>query len=248
VPTPRTGTPRYRQVAEELRRRIEAGAIPAGSLLPAESALVRGFGISRGTAREAIAVLRSEGLVVTEHGRGTYVRPRLPRRRLDARRYRPATHCDHSQLKLACEIDAQFGQVAATPDLAQLFEVEPGTSLLECRSMCYASGIPQQLSTSYYLSSAIANTLFADLEYERSNTKTEQLELLGIAATSVHEVVRARLPTAEEEDALRLPKGTPVIAITRRAYAGERIVEVTHDLVLPGDRTELEYDIQLDGS
>ena len=87
VPTPHE-RPRFRLVADELRRRILAGAIPAGSLLPSETALIVEFGVSRGTIREALALLRAEGLTVTEHGRGTYARPVMPVRRLAADRYR----------------------------------------------------------------------------------------------------------------------------------------------------------------
>ncbi|MGH3748862.1 MAG: GntR family transcriptional regulator, partial [Micromonosporaceae bacterium] len=71
VPTPHPERPRYRLVADELRRRILAKAIAPSQLLPSETTLMNEFGVARGTVREAIAVLRAEGLVVTEHGRGT---------------------------------------------------------------------------------------------------------------------------------------------------------------------------------
>src|SRR5256886_13282923 len=88
VPTPHERR-RCRLAADELRRRILAGAIPPGALLPSEAALIAEFGVSRGTIREAMALLRAEGLVVTEHGRGTHARPVLPVRRLGFDRYRP---------------------------------------------------------------------------------------------------------------------------------------------------------------
>src|ERR1700754_3621136 len=88
MPRPPAGDgPRYRIAAAELRRRIMAGAIPPGALLPSEAALTREFGLSRGVVREAMALLRAEGLVVTEMGRGTYARPVLPIRRLGSERY-----------------------------------------------------------------------------------------------------------------------------------------------------------------
>ncbi|MFE0531269.1 GntR family transcriptional regulator [Micromonospora parva] len=72
MPTPHYGQPRYRAIADEIKRRIENGVISPGALLPAESALTTEFRTSRGTVRHAIATLREEGAVVTEHGRGTY--------------------------------------------------------------------------------------------------------------------------------------------------------------------------------
>jgi DNA-binding GntR family transcriptional regulator len=63
----------YRQLAEILRRRIEAGEYPTGSRIPTESELVDEFEVARGTARRAIAVLREDGLIFTVAQRGSYV-------------------------------------------------------------------------------------------------------------------------------------------------------------------------------
>ena len=43
--------------------------------LPSESYLQHQYGVSRGTVRAAVGILRDEGLVVTIGGRGTFVRP-----------------------------------------------------------------------------------------------------------------------------------------------------------------------------
>lgn len=66
--------PRYRQLARILREAIERGDLAPGSLVPSEAALVQEHGVSRETARRAVALLRNEGKIVTEPGRGSYVR------------------------------------------------------------------------------------------------------------------------------------------------------------------------------
>ena len=72
-------TPVYRQLAAILRARILSGRIEAGRAVPSEKQLEQEFGVSRTTARKAIALLRDvEGLVVTVAGRGTYVADPLP--------------------------------------------------------------------------------------------------------------------------------------------------------------------------
>jgi len=60
--------PAYRQVADELRRQIIAGLLPAGHRLPSEPELSRAFGVSRGTVREALRVLASQHLIETLRG------------------------------------------------------------------------------------------------------------------------------------------------------------------------------------
>ena len=57
---------------------IKSGELRPRSLLPSESYLQQEQGVSRGTVRMAISILRDEGLVVTISGRGTFVRERDP--------------------------------------------------------------------------------------------------------------------------------------------------------------------------
>ena len=72
---PQSATPVYVQVANILRARIESGQLVPDRPVPSESQLQQEFGVARGTARKAIAMLREQGLVVTVKGRGSYVSP-----------------------------------------------------------------------------------------------------------------------------------------------------------------------------
>ena len=74
---PNSATPVYVQVANILRARIESGQLLPDRPVPSESQLEQEFGVARGTARKAIAVLREEGLVITVKGRGSYVNPAM---------------------------------------------------------------------------------------------------------------------------------------------------------------------------
>jgi GntR family transcriptional regulator len=68
--------PVYLQLAAILRGQIERGELVPRQPLPSESYLVGHYGVSRGTARRAVEVLRDEGRVVTIPQRGTYVSER----------------------------------------------------------------------------------------------------------------------------------------------------------------------------
>jgi GntR family transcriptional regulator len=70
-----SATPVYVQVADILRARIESGQLLPDRPVPSESQLQQEFGVARGTARKAIALLREQGFVVTVKGRGSYVHP-----------------------------------------------------------------------------------------------------------------------------------------------------------------------------
>lgn len=67
--------PVYRQVAAIIAARIRSGELQPDRAVPSETQLQQEFGVARGTARKAVALLRDEGLVRTVMGRGTYVLP-----------------------------------------------------------------------------------------------------------------------------------------------------------------------------
>ena len=65
--------PVYVQLADILRGQIERRELVPRQPLPSETYLVQRYGVSRGTARRSVAVLREEGLVRTIPQRGSYV-------------------------------------------------------------------------------------------------------------------------------------------------------------------------------
>lgn len=70
--------PPYRQIASMIRRAITSDQLLPGDQLPSEAKLIEHFGVARMTVRQAIQELRTEGLVVSEHGRGVFVRAMPP--------------------------------------------------------------------------------------------------------------------------------------------------------------------------
>jgi GntR family transcriptional repressor for pyruvate dehydrogenase complex len=66
------------QVRDALRARIAEGEFKPGDRLPSEARLTEGFGVSRTVVREAIAALRSDGLVEPRQGAGVFVLPPPP--------------------------------------------------------------------------------------------------------------------------------------------------------------------------
>ena len=68
-------------VAQELSRQIEDGTLQPGEKLPTEAELCEKFEVSRTVVREAVARLRSDGLLIPRQGIGVFVSsaPRIPR-------------------------------------------------------------------------------------------------------------------------------------------------------------------------
>ena len=66
----------YVQLADLLAKKIEEGKYKPRQPIPSEAHLEQEYGVSRGTVRSAIRLLRDRGLVVTFTGRGTFVTDR----------------------------------------------------------------------------------------------------------------------------------------------------------------------------
>ena len=64
---------KYRDIADDLRRRIAAGEFPVGSRLPGIPALQERYDAALGTVRAAEDILRDEGLLRTAQGEGSFV-------------------------------------------------------------------------------------------------------------------------------------------------------------------------------
>jgi DNA-binding transcriptional regulator YhcF (GntR family) len=73
--------PPYQQVSTALRAwiRTRKEGYEPGDKLPSGPALARHFGVARGTVDKALDLLRSEGLIVTRQGSGSFVRERTER-------------------------------------------------------------------------------------------------------------------------------------------------------------------------
>lgn len=66
----------WKQVADELRHRIDTGVYRPRQAVPSLTTLQQEFGVARNTIRKVIAHLSDEGLVRTEMGVGTFVVPK----------------------------------------------------------------------------------------------------------------------------------------------------------------------------
>ena len=107
----------YVRVAAALRDQVRAGQLAPGARLPSETALAREFGISRGTARAALALLETEGIAEVLPGVGRRV---VGKASTDAA---PTTAYEVVAREIRKEIaHLHLGPVARLPSETQLME------------------------------------------------------------------------------------------------------------------------------
>ncbi|GLU49841.1 GntR family transcriptional regulator [Nocardiopsis ansamitocini] len=76
---PEDPRPPFQQVASALRAAILTRKFEPGDKLPSGPELAKTYGVARMTVQQAVRLLRDEGLVVSQQGRGVFVRQRTSR-------------------------------------------------------------------------------------------------------------------------------------------------------------------------
>ncbi len=242
---------RHLQVAGILRREIQAGEYPAGSVLPSEPELAERFGVSRSLINRALTLLRAEGLVRPERGRGTTVNPipiihraAVSRQRRDTREAGGARGAFDSELRnlgLTPRSEVTPEQTEAPTRAAELLGIDEGAPVLARRRVMYANDVPVQVATSYIPWEIAEGTQLAEADTGPGGAYS-RLADLGYAPATFIETVRVRPPEPAEAQALGMDLDQRVFAITRTARTAEdRTVEV-NEIVLPAHQWELGYE------
>jgi GntR family transcriptional regulator len=245
----RSGVPAFRQVAADLRQKIAAGDYAPGAQLPSERELVDTYGVSRPTVRDAVNLLRAEGLVTSEHGRGVFVRPpasiqRIARSRLSRaarERNRGAFLADAAARGFTPSASVKIRFEQADGRTAAHLAIDEGAEVTVRDRVMRADGLVVQLAVS-----RLPRELTRDTAIEQVDTGPggayARLEEAGHRIGSYVEHVGARMPTPDEASLLQLADGVPVVTITRVAYGEDGTPLEMNDMVLAADRYELSYE------
>jgi DNA-binding GntR family transcriptional regulator len=203
--------PLYFQVAQRLERAIEAGDLPAGSMLDNELDLAERLGLSRPTVRRAIQYLVDRGLLVRKRGVGTQVVRAKVRRPveltslyddLSATDRRPRTRVLSFELEPASDVVAH---ALSIPEGAEVYAIE---------RLRYADEKPLAV---------LRNQVPAELiKLSREALETHGLyEILranGIALRIASQTIGARTASAGEARMLDETRGAPLLTMARTVY------------------------------
>lgn len=232
--------PMYRRVADEIAGLIRSGHYVPGQPLPSETTLVKKYGATRNTVREAIKLLREQDLIETEHGRASYVRRTIPWRSVVLGPH--GVTFEESDPRQPFETPVTVDEVAADDTVGPMLGVEPGTPVIARQSVHILHGVPHQCTTSYLPLDIAAGTALAEPDPDARTTTAEHLAELGWPVTSTRGGIVARAPSLDERDRLRIG-ARPVLAITRTMFSGERPVEAAVDVVIRGDAVQVRYSL-----
>jgi GntR family transcriptional regulator len=217
--------PRYREIEQALRSRI--ASMQPGHRLPSDADLCAEFGVSRMTARHAMAQLAEEGLVRRDPGRGTFVAEPPTHRRANflmtfSREMRRQGRVPSSRI---------VERAVRTPDEDERVDlrVARNEQVIELRRVRLADGAPVAVEVAVLAARCVPAVLAADLE---AGSLHEALINAGIVPSRGKSSIGAEAAGIDDAALLDVAIGEPML-VERRLIFDQR--------GRPFERTESRY-------
>lgn len=215
----RSPLPLWAQLEADLRARIATNEF--AERFPTDEDLVRTYGVSRQTVREAVRQLSEAGILERQRGRGSFLaRPAMLEQPMTgfyslARSITERGMEEHSRvLHRGRERD---------PETAAKLELGANAELALIERLRFAGDEPLVLERSW-LDPKLAEGLRDD-QLERGSLYELLAEKAGIRVTGGRERVRAAAPDRATRELLELPDDEAVLVVERLALAGTRPIE-----------------------
>lgn len=241
--------PKYRQVADALRREINDGTYGPGQRLPSESDLSERFAASRNTVRAGLNLLVSEGLISSSQGLGYEVRSHevfvLNASRFENLSFTQTGDAYTTDVTAAGRRPHQTVRVEMQPapaDIAQRLWIEEGSTTVLRFCHRYVDDVPWSTQATYYPSWLVEKAPRLTEPGDIAEGTTRYLASHGIEQARYHDEISTRMPTPDEARLLDLGAGVPVLLWMRTGYSGDKPIRCTVT-ALRGDLNRMTYDI-----
>jgi GntR family transcriptional regulator len=245
-----------RTIAEAIRGKIESGELAPGAKLPSERDLAAEYGTARNTAREAVRLLAESGLVITDQGKGSFVRLLTPLIRLGNDRYSPRhRETGLSPFLLECAKQGKTGRfevlsidrVQPPADVAERLGLSTkAKSVLRRQNVFWADNDPVNRVTTYIPWSVAKGTGLLQEEVPHQFGIHGVLEEQHHVMTRIQEEVSARMPHPDEIRQLQLRPGVPVLDVWHTSIDQDGEPYELTRFVMRGDMTGLRYDVPVE--
>jgi GntR family transcriptional regulator len=239
----RSPVPLYSQLAELIKERIRRGELRPGDQLPPERELAEQAGISRMTARQAIAYLVREGVLTVKHGSGTFVAE--PRLAYDALHLLGFTE---EMMRRGARVTSRVlvqNVVAPPPRVAENLALRAHDSVIQIDRLRLLDESPLLLESSF-----IPAALCPGLEREDLATQSLYavlMERYHLRLEHARQTLVAVLPTPHERQLLGVEPHTPMILLEGVTFLGGGAPVEYFKALYRGDRFEFQLASRREG-
>lgn len=228
----------HQQVFDALRERILAGDFTPHQQLPSESCLMRDFGVSRVTVRQALKDLGSEGLIYSHQGKGSFVS--APRATYNLSALLGFHEAMQGKPFVANSRVLSAGEVTATREVVQALHLRKGDPALEVRRVRCLNARPVSVEVSYFPVDIGARLRGQDL----SQDIFPMLEQHGVGLGRSRLWIEAMPCPSQVAADLELETGMPILQLTRLTFSAlERPIDFEH-LYCRGDAYQYKVELR----
>lgn len=225
---------KYQMIYRELKAAIEEGKYLQGSFLPTEAEVMAMYDVSRTTVRKAMALLKEDGLVETNQGRGAEVlRGKSRERQTDFHIAHDVIHVDGIYLKdgKSSSSSSIIDVIKAEQKVAAGLGVEQMTEVYRIQRLKFRGDVPFDFVASYVpCKMAPGLEQFSGQIFWLNKCLNDEY---GIVSTKVEEKISVGTATFLEANMLHVAVGSPLLVITRTAWCGDEIMEHTESRFRP---------------
>lgn len=232
------GLPKYAAIARAIAAAVTAGELAAGEMLPSQRELAEGFGVTVMTVRQAVQVLMEQGLLMSEQGKGTYVRSGRFRLRL-GRLASLAAQVEASGRSLTTEV-LGFGAIELSP-IEQRRMGLGSAEAFELIRLRFVDDTPVILQTSV-IPPALAGAIEGRGRGEWSLYDVLE-EAYGVRVERAEETVSATALDRRTAQLLGRAPGEPALLSSRLTYSSEGAAVVDDRALTAGDSVVLSTEL-----
>jgi GntR family transcriptional regulator len=241
--------PMYRQIADDLRQKIESGELRRGAQLPTEIDLREQYAASRNTVRDALRWLITRGLIETRPGQGTFVSEQISP--LVTTLSNPDTggsgevgvyEAKGLELRRASAGAVRVEIQEAANSVATELRVKTGATVVSRHQQRFVDGTPWSLQTSFYPMGLVERGATNLLQATSIGTGTMAYleEALGVKQAGWRDTLTVRAPDENESLFFKIPSDgrVAVIEVARTAFDRHGSPVRTTVTVYPADRNQ----------
>jgi GntR family transcriptional regulator len=244
----RGDSPLFRRISNSLAEAIGRGDYPVGDQLPTELTLMRMFGASRFTIREALAELRSHGLIASRRGLGSVVLRALPQEAAFRETYESVDEF-LAGIVQAPVTTLEVMDVVADTALASDLRCEEGRQFIMLRGERRRRGHPEEPLIA--LVWAYVNATYGLIRPQLSNL-TESLastaeKVLNVRVQRIVQELQPKILNADEAATLTALVGSPAMLVWRWYYLDNNDLLIISRSVYPQGRMVFRTELTRSG-
>jgi GntR family transcriptional regulator len=241
---------RQRQLAADLRALILSGDIAPGERLPSTAKLTRRYNVNNMSVTRALAILKAEGMVEGQKGRGVFSTGRRPTVVRADHYPRPASPGEPypwitdaaSRGRAGSTTLIDVGERPAPAQVAAAFGIAVGNPVVMRHQLLSLDGEPAELVWSYYPIDIARGTALSEPR-KLPGGSPATLAALGHPLRNAVDQIATRFATVAEFIALKLPEDIPVLRQFRVVFTDDRRPVEVIVMIKAGQQYEVQYDL-----